>query len=73
MVLGEVSLPLYRKTALADLTDKFGTCDKLPINVSVIPSERYSTSALPLAFRKGITAIELICPAPLVLLDAKAK
>ena len=60
MVFASVSLPLYRNTDERAFTLRFGSCDKLPMSVSVIPSERYSTSGLPLSFTNGITAIDLI-------------
>src|SRR5688572_31777496 len=45
------------------LHDALPICDKLPMSVSVIPSERYSLSLLPLSFTNGITAIDWILAA----------
>ena len=58
-------VPLKRMTELVGLTRTFGSCENRKISESVSPSERYSTSALPLVLTKGITAIELIAPVAL--------
>ena len=51
----------YIEVTLHTHSNQFGMFDKLVIKVSVIPSERYSTSALPLSFTNGITAMDSIC------------
>src|SRR4029078_10742168 len=56
---GSISAFLYRKTELCALTVTCGSCERLFIRESVIPSERYSSSLLPLSFLKGSTAIDL--------------
>src|SRR5580765_4224459 len=58
-----MSLSLYLKTELRAFTESFGSCERLFIRLSVMPSDKYSTSALPLALINGMTAIDSICDA----------
>src|SRR5450631_1598734 len=57
---GSSSFPLNRKTVLRAITLRSGTCDRVPIRLSVRPSLRYSLFASAVAFTKGKTAMDSI-------------
>src|ERR1043165_684343 len=57
---GSRFVPLKRKTALRDITFRFGRRDRLLMMLSVKPSDRYSAFGSLLSFTNGRIATELI-------------
>ena len=57
-VWGSSSFPLYRNTELRAITLSCGSCERLMIRLSAMPSLRYSVLGSPLTFTKGKTANE---------------
>ena len=60
-VWGSTSRPLYRNTDDRAITTRLGSCERLFIKLSVIPSLRYSELGSLLALIKGMTATDEIC------------
>src|SRR5438445_6458449 len=56
---GSSWLPLNRNTVLRAITLKFGSCESVPIKLSVNPSLRYSLFGSAVAFTKGSTASDV--------------